>query len=482
VIARGGRAIVLVPEIALTPQTARRFEGVFGDRVTVLHSALSERERLDAWNAAARGAVDVVVGARSAVFSPLPDVRLIAIDEAHERSYKQDGAPRFSAVSVARKRMHMCGGVLVLGSATPPLEAYEAARSGATAWLRLTTRATAQPMPSTRVIDMAAEFGNGNRRMFSSALVDAIGERLRRAEKTVLFVNRRGSAGFMLCRACGAVPECDRCSVSLVVHKSEGLLRCHLCDFQTPVPRTCAVCASPAFKEFGGGTQRVAEEVGKLFANARVVRMDSDTTTRIGSHARLLDEFEESGDILIGTQMVAKGLDFAAVTLVGAVAADIGLHVPDFRAAERTFDVISQVIGRSGRARDGEAIVQTYSPNHPAIAFAARHDFASFAEWELDQRRALRYPPFGALAYIGVIGRSKARVETVAADIADTLRRVAGVEVLGPAPYPTPRVNQEWRYRIALKAANVASILAAVETITAAKTVSDVRIALDLEP
>jgi primosomal protein N' (replication factor Y) len=483
VIERGGRAIMLVPEIALTPQTARRFEGAFGDRVAVLHSALSERERLDSWNACARGAIDVVVGARSAVFSPLPDLRFIAIDEAHERSYKQDGAPRFSAVSVARKRMQACGGVIVLGSATPPLEAYEAAAAGRTRWLRLRSRATSQPMPRTRVIDMAGEFGNGNRRIFSSALIDAIGERLRLGEKTVLFVNRRGSAGFMLCRACGSVPECERCAVSLVVHKSEGLLRCHLCDLQRPVPRACEACGSPAFKEFGAGTQRVAEEVEKLFPAARIVRMDSDTTTRIGSHARLLDEFGESGDILIGTQMVAKGLDFPSVTLVGAVAADIGLHVPDFRASERTFDLISQVIGRSGRAREGEAIVQTYSPDHPAIAFAARHDFASFARWELEQRAPLRYPPFGALAYAGVIGRVKARVEAAAAALAGQLRKRPGVEVLGPAPYPTPRVNHEWRYRIALKAAAAGTLIDAAAAIDpSGHERNGVRLALDLEP
>jgi primosomal protein N' (replication factor Y) len=484
VLAAGGRAIVLVPEISLTPQTARRFESVFAEKVAVLHSALSERERLDAWNAARDGTIDVVVGARSAVFAPLANLRLLVVDEAHERSYKQENAPRFHAVSVARRRMQIAGGTLLLGSATPSLESYEAALRGAIEHLHLPGRATAAPMPATTVIDMAAEFGRGNRRIFSTALTEALGERLRRGEKTVLFVNRRGSAGFMLCRACGFVPECARCDVSLVVHRGEGLLRCHLCDAQRPVPVRCEACGSTAFKEFGAGTERVAEEVARLFPQARAVRMDSDTTTRIGSHARLLDEFGAAGDILIGTQMVAKGLDFPEVTLVGAVAADIGLHLPDFRAAERTFDVLSQVIGRSGRNRAGAAIVQTYSPAHHAIACAAAHDYDGFARQELAARRSLHYPPFGELGYLGVIGRGRAAVEAAAAELGETLRRRDEVEVLGPAPYPVPRVNGEWRYRLVLKGPPGQRLADAAGEIARnfGGNREGVRLTLDLEP
>jgi len=451
-LALGGRAIVLVPEISLTPQTARRFEGAFGDRVAVLHSGLSDRDRFESWQAAARGEIDVVVGARSAVFAPLPDVRLVVVDEAHERSYKQDGVPRYDALAVARERMRAAGGTVVLGSATPPLEAYAAARRGEIGWVRLDRRATNQPLPATHVVDLAAEFEKGNRRIFSTRLVEALGERLARGEKTVLFVNRRGSAGFMLCRACGAVPECARCSVSLTVHRSEGLMRCHLCDAQRGIPSLCPACGAGPIREFGVGTQAVAEAAQTLFPRARIVRMDSDTTTRVGDHARLLDEFGERADILVGTQMVAKGLDFPAVTLVGVVAADIGLHVPDFRAAERTFDLITQVAGRSGRARAGEAIVQTYAPTHPAVAFAAKHDFDGFAAGELELRRELRYPPFAELVYVGTIGRDRRAVAAAADRYAELLRRVPGVEVLGPAPYPIARVNDEWRYRIAVKA------------------------------
>jgi len=454
----GARAIVLVPEISLTPQTARRFEGVFGERVAVLHSGLSERERFESWQAAARGAIDVVVGARSALFAPLPDVRLIVIDEAHERTYKQESVPRYDALAVARQKMKIARGTLVLGSATPPLEAYAAALRGETLHLRLERRATAQPLPSVSVVDLSAEFAQGNRRIFSTALVQALGARLERNEKTVLFVNRRGSAGFILCRSCGHVPVCARCSVSLVVHRVENLLRCHLCDAQRAIPEQCPACGSGPIREFGAGTQKVVEAARALFPAARIVRMDSDTTTRVGDHARLLDEFGAHGDILVGTQMVAKGLDFPTVTLVGVVAADIGLHVPDFRASERTFDLITQVAGRSGRARPGEAIVQTYSPQHPAIAFAAHHDYDGFAAAELALRRELHYPPFADLIYLGIVGRDEREVARVAEHYAALLRRLEGVEVLGPAPYPVPRVNDEWRYRIALKAGDGESL------------------------
>ena len=484
VVARAGRAIVLVPEIALTPQTARRFEGVFGERVAVLHSGLCERERFDSWHAAAHGELDVIVGARSALFAPLPGVRLVVIDEAHERSYKQDGVPRYDAVAVAREKMRAAGGTLVLGSATPPLEAYAAARAGTIAHVRLDKRASAMPLPHVHVVDLAAEFERGNRRIFSTHLVDALGARLARGEKSVLFVNRRGSAGFILCRQCGAVPECARCSVSLVVHRAEALLRCHLCDAQRPLPEICPACGGGPIRAFGIGTQRLAEAVHELFPDARVLRMDSDTTTRVGDHARILDAFAERGDVLVGTQMVAKGLDFPTVTLACVVAADIGLHAPDFRAAERTFDLITQVAGRSGRAKAGEAIVQTYAPSHPAIAFAQLHDYDGFAAQELEQRRELRYPPFAELIYLGVIGRERAAVVAAAERYAELLARRGGAEVLGPAPAPVPRVNDEWRYRIALKTDDGAPLRRYLREDVRALASGDrgVRLAINVDP
>jgi primosomal protein N' (replication factor Y) len=485
VLAAGGRAIVLVPEISLTPQTARRFEAAFGDRVAVLHSALSERERFEAWQAAARGDIAVVVGARSAIFAPLEDVRLVVIDEAHEASYKQDSVPRYNAIDVARERMRRAGGVLVLGSATPALDDYARARAGRFPLLALRTRATAQPMPDTRIVDMSAEFEAGNRRIFSTPLLAAIGARLERGEKTVLFINRRGTARFVLCRTCGHVPGCARCSVSLIAHRDEGLLRCHYCDAQRPIPDACPKCGVAPIREFGAGTQRVAQEVATLFPRATIVRMDSDTTTRIGDHARLLERFADAGDVLVGTQMVAKGLDFPQVTLVGAIAADLDLHVADFRAAERTFGLIAQVCGRSGRARRGEAFIQTYSPEHPAIRFAAAHDYAGFAAGELADRRAARWPPYTRLVYLGVIGRERSAAEALG-DRCATLLRDADErwEVLGPAPYPVARVNDEWRYRLALKTRDLDAVRAVLREriVPVAHAQRATRIAINVDP
>ena len=484
VVREGGRAIVLVPEISLTPQTAARFEAAFGQRVAVLHSALSERERFDAWQACARGDVDVVVGARSAAFAPLRDVRLMVIDEAHETSYKQDSVPRYNAVAVARARMQREGGLLLLGSATPSVESYAAAKAGKIGLIELRERATQLPLPDVRVVDLAKEFESGNRRIFSAGLVRAIELRLERGEKSVLLVNRRGSGGFMLCRTCGTVPECARCSVSLSVHRGEGLMRCHYCDFQAAIPQTCAACGSESIREFGVGTERVAEEVTRLFPTARVLRMDSDTTTHVGDHARILGEFGESGDVLVGTQMVAKGLDFPSVTLAAVVAADVGLHLPDFRASERSFALIEQVCGRSGRARPGEAIVQTYAPQHPAIVFAAAHDYEGFARRELAERAALGFPPSRRLLYLGVIGRSRAQTAAAAERYAGILRESDVAEILGPAPYPIARLNGEWRFRIAARTRKPAALRKTIRArvLPVAHADRNTRLAINADP
>lgn len=484
VVHEGARAIVLVPEISLTPQAAQRFEAVFGERVAVLHSALSDRERFDAWQACARGEIDVVVGARSAVFAPLERVRLLIVDEAHDPSYKQEVVPRYHAVAVARERMRYEGGVLVLGSATPSLESYAAARAGKIALLELRERATAQPLPEVRIVDLRQEFESGNRGIFSSTLVQALGERLQRGEKSLLFVNRRGSAGALVCRHCGNSPHCPRCSIALAVHRGERLLRCHYCDYQTPIPRICPVCGSEAIRELGIGTERVVEEVLRLFPEARVVRMDSDTTTRVGDHARLLAAFEADGDVLVGTQMVAKGLDYPTVTLAAVVAADLGLYLPDFRAAERSFALIAQACGRSGRMRRGEAIVQTYAPDHPAICFAARHDYEGFAVAELQERAAAGFPPAQRLIYLGVIGRNRRRANEVAHRYAELLRVGDIADVLGPVPYPIARVNNEWRYRIALRGPTPAILRGLVRERILAPARADrtTRLAINVDP
>ncbi|MEO6835931.1 MAG: primosomal protein N' [Candidatus Tumulicola sp.] len=484
VVREGGRAIVLVPEISLTPQTARRFEAAFGQRVAVLHSALSERERFDAWQACRRDEIDVIVGARSAVFAPLRGLRLLVVDESHETSYKQDTVPRYHAVAVARERMRRESGLLLLGSATPSVESYAAAKAGKIGFMELPERATKLPLPAVRVVDLAQEFEAGNRRIFSSALVQALAERLKRGEKSVLFVNRRGSAGFILCRSCGTVPECRRCSVSLSVHRSEGLLRCHYCDFQTPIPKSCPACGLETIREFGVGTEAVVVEINRLFPAARVFRMDSDSTTRVGDHARILSAFETDGDVLVGTQMVAKGLDYPTVTLAAVVAADLGLHLPDFRAAERTFGLIAQVCGRSGRARAGEAIVQTYAPTHPAIVFAAKHDYDGFAARELVERKALGYPPARRLVYLGVISRSRADALEAARRYARSLEALERSEVLGPAPYPIARLNDEWRFRIAIKTGKPALARAAIREriVPLARADRRTRLAINVDP
>ncbi|MHB8461709.1 MAG: replication restart helicase PriA [Vulcanimicrobiaceae bacterium] len=448
IVRSGGRALVLVPEIGLTPQTARRFEAVFGARVAVLHSALSDIQRADAWHACERGEIDVLVGARSAVFAPMPDLRAIIVDEAHDPSYKQENSPRYHAIAVARERMKRAGGLLLLGSATPSLEHVAAMRSHRIDRILLTARATAMEPPSISIVDLRSD---PSKSPLSATLTQGISERLDRKEKTILFVNRRGSAGFVLCRECGTVPECPRCTVSLTLHRGDGLLRCHYCDYRIAFRPVCAACGAQPLREFAVGTQGIVEELSRLFPTARVIRMDGDTTTHIGDHARLLDAFAADGDILVGTQMVAKGLDFPTVTLVGVISADIGLHFPDFRAAERTFALLMQVCGRSGRSQPGEAIVQTYYPEHPLFADLVAHDFQAFADRELSDRDALDFPPAKRLVYLGVIGPAREVVERVANEYADALRTSGRAEVLGPAPYAIPKLNDEWRYRIALK-------------------------------
>ncbi len=484
VVREGGRAIVLVPEISLTPQAAQRFEAAFGDRVAVLHSALSDRERFDAWQACARGEIDVVVGARSAVFAPLDRVRLLVVDESHDPSYKQEVVPRYHAVAVARERMRLADGVLVLGSATPSLESYAAAKAGRIALLEMRERATSQPLPDVRIVDLRREFESGNRGIFGSALVQALGERLERGEKSLLFVNRRGSAGALVCRTCGDSPQCPRCSVALSVHRSERLLRCHYCDYQAAIPGLCPACGMETIAELGIGTERVVEEVRRLFPAVRVLRMDSDTTTRVGDHARILSEFEHRGDVLVGTQMVAKGLDYPTVTLAAVIAADLGLYLPDFRAPERSFALIAQVCGRSGRMRRGEAIVQTYAPDHPVVRYAAAHDYDGFAETELADRAAAGFPPSARLIYLGVLGRDRGRVAQTAQTYAAVLRAGGVVDVLGPAPYPIVRVNDEWRYRVALRGRSPATLRALVRERILGRARADraTRLAINVDP
>ena len=438
VLAAGQNALVLVPEISLTPQTVARFRGRFGNQVAVMHSRMSQGERFDQWDFIRSGAARVVVGARSALFTPLANVGAIIIDEEHEGSYKQDSQPRYHARTVACWQAQKRGAVVVLGSATPSFEALlECQQNPHWHHARLEKRANGNPLPHISVVDMAHEFAAGHRSMFSRALTFALRETLAANCKAVFMLNQRGFAKFLLCRDCGFVPTCQSCSTSLTYHEHGGQLVCHHCGFTHAAPATCPKCGSPYLKKFGAGTQRVETELqalissfGEDFANVDIIRMDADTTKTKGAHQKLLERFVQAPRaVLLGTQMIAKGLDFNDVTLVGVINADTTLHLPDFRAAERTFDLIEQVAGRAGRAQlPGRVIVQTYDAENPAIQAAAHYNRALLLEDELPKRQLLGYPPYVRMANILVWGQQEACVKEQAQQLFSQLK--AAVDAL----------------------------------------------------
>jgi len=486
----GRQAIVLVPEIALTPQVVERFKGRFGARVAVLHSRLSVGERYDEWRKIRRGEVDVAVGARSAVFAPFTRLGLLVIDEEHETSYKQEEHPKYHARAVAQWRAEHHGAVLVLGSATPSLESYAASRSGRIERIVLTQRPGGGRLPAVTVVDMREELRAGNRSMFSRALRAAIERRLAAGEQVVLFLNRRGYATFVLCRACGYVAQCPHCDLALTYHLANQTLRCHTCGHAEPEPQRCPSCGSPHVRYFGVGTQRVEEALARTFPGIRVIRMDVDTTRAKGAHEALLGRFRRGeADVLLGTQMIAKGLDFPNVTLVGVITADTLLRLPDFRAAERTFQLLTQVAGRAGRGgRPGEVIVQTYAPDHYSIQLAQRHDYVAFAERELAVRRKGEYPPFSRLILLTLVGRDVRVVHRAAGEVAARLRRAVGdaAQVLGPSPSPVLRVNDSYRFQCMLKYKNESLVKPAVKAVLAeverALLAQGVGMSVDVDP
>ena len=509
--ARGRSAIVLVPEISLTPQTVTRFRAHFGDRVAVLHSGLSDGERYDAWRQLRSGARRIAIGARSAIFAPLPDLGAIIVDEEHEASYKQSDAPRYHARDVAVMRARTEGALCLLGSATPSLESWSNQAAGKFALLRLPERATGTSLPPVRVVDLRAPSSAGagspsagagsprpdrpsarpsatGRTVLSRELAGAIRTRLDRGEQSILLLNRRGYSTFFQCRGCGEVPVCEACSVSLTYHRATKRLLCHHCRLEEPVPSACRRCGAATLSRRGLGTEQVERVVAESFPGARVARMDVDTTARKWAHSEILGRVGRGEvDILLGTQMIAKGLDFPRVTLVGVVDADVGIHLPDFRASERTFQLLSQVAGRAGRGSPGgEVLIQTRMPAHYAILAAREHDYESFAERELTERAGPGYPPHARLVNVVVTSPDPEAAATAAeAAAAWVERRLSGtpVELTGPAPAPIERLRRRWRWHFLLRSGSAG----ALGTVTRAfakdfRPPADVRVLIDRDP
>ena len=455
VIKKGKEAIVLVPEISLTPQMVHRFKGRFGSQVAVLHSALSVGEKYDEWRKIQRKEVTVVVGARSAIFAPFENLGIIIIDEEHETTYKQEESPRYHARDVAIKRGTYNQCPIVLGSATPTLESFARAKKDVYHLLTLSKRTNDQPMPQVELVDMRDELHAGNRTMFSRTLIEKVKACMDNKEQIVLLLNRRGYSTFALCRDCGHVEECPNCDISLTYHKRDHQLKCHYCNHEQPMPATCPACESHLFRFFGTGTERVEEELTKVLPESRIIRMDVDTTRRKGAHERLLRKFQQQeADILLGTQMIAKGLDFENVTLVGVLAADSMLHLPDFRSSEKTFQLITQVSGRAGRHElTGEVIVQTYTPEHYSIELASQYNYLEFYEREMNIRRSFFYPPYVFLTLITVSHENKHQVYEVIQKIRQMLDNLLQTNsiILGPTPSPIPRIKNRYRYQLMVK-------------------------------
>ncbi len=461
IVQRQGRgAIVLVPEISLTPQTVARFRAEFGDVVAVLHSALSDGERYDAWRALHEGDRRIAIGARSAIFAPVRDLGAIIVDEEHESSYKQSESPRYHAREIAVVRARETGAVCVLGSATPSLESWSNVLNGKYRMLELPTRVEGRPLPPVKVVDMrTGERGGRSHDIMSAPLVAAIQDRLEKREQTILLLNRRGYASFMQCRGCGNVWQCRDCNVSLTYHRGRRRLVCHYCFAEEAIPTQCDQCRSTDLSYKGVGTEQVERNVAETFPTARIARMDVDTTSAKWSHHEILERVASAEiDILLGTQMIAKGLDFPNVTLVGVINADIAMNLPDFRASERTFQLLTQVAGRAGRGpRGGDVFVQTALPHHYAIKAAVQHDYRAFAERELAERAGPGYPPHSRMANIVISGVDEVAVQEAAEHLTQWTQaladkhRVSNVVITGPAPCPVDRIRGRWRWHVLLR-------------------------------
>lgn len=450
----GRGAILLVPEIALTPQMVRQVKSRFQTGVAVLHSGLTNSQKYDEWRRIIRGQATIVVGARSSIFAPIRDLGLVIIDEEHETTYKQSDTPRYHAREVAIWRCHYHQAPLLLGSATPSLESRSRAQVGRYQHLRLPERVNGRPLPPVTLVDMTKEMVQQTTDELSSVLKDKIADRLAKGQQIVLLLNRRGYASYMLCRECGQVIQCPRCDISLTYHKHEHRLKCHYCDYQSPVPDRCPNCHSDYLRTFGLGTQKIEELLNQHFPEARVIRMDMDTTRKKGQHEALLDRFRRhEADILLGTQMIAKGLDFETVTLVGVINADTALNLPDFRAGEKTFQLLTQVAGRTGRGRfEGEVLIQTYNPDHYVMQLAQQHDYDSFFYYEMKRRHLGHYPPYFYTTLITISSKYQAKAQAMSHQVKQALLASgAAIEILGPSQGAIARINERYYFQLLLK-------------------------------
>lgn len=467
VLNKGKQAMMLVPEIALTPQMVLRFKRRFGDDVAVLHSGLSTGEKYDEWQKIRDGRARVSVGARSSIFAPFKELGLIIIDEEHESTYKQEDYPRYHAREIAqwRSQYHNCP--IILGSATPCLESFARAEKGVYTLLSLPHRVNQQVLPNIDIIDMREELSRGNRSMFSNDLRDAMNARLKKKEQIVLFLNRRGYASFMLCRDCGHVPQCPNCDISLTYHKTTDQLKCHYCGYEETPSNQCPNCESEHIRQMGTGTQRVEELLQQEFPDARIIRMDVDTTSRKGAHEKLLSDFEQGkGDILLGTQMIAKGLDYPNITLVGVLNADTMLNLPDFRASERTYQILTQVAGRAGRhEKEGQVIIQTYNPEHYAIQDVKQNNYLTFYQREMTYRKLGKYPPYYFLINFTISHKEMKKVMEASKHIHHILLQhlTSKSYVLGPSPAALSRINNEYRFQILVKYKREPELLTALQ-------------------
>ena len=486
----GKSAIVLVPEIALTPQMIERFKGRFGSNVALFHSKLSDGERFDEWYRVKEGKASLIIGARSAIFLPTKNLGLIIIDEEHENTYKSDQNPKYQTKEVAEYIAKLKGCKVILGSATPTIESYYRAISGEMKLVELNHRVDNKPMPKMMLVDMREELRSGNKSLFSRRLYASMKEKLEKGEQIILFLNRRGFSTFVSCRSCGYVFHCEDCDISMTYHKN-GFLVCHYCGKTKKQPNLCPKCGSKYVKFFGAGTERVEEEVRRYFKNARILRMDVDTTRAKDSHEKIYNAFKaREADILIGTQMVSKGLDFPNVTLVGILAADMSLNLPDYRAAERSFQIITQVAGRAGRGdKEGEVIVQTYTPEHYSLQYAKKYDYENFYEKEFTIRAMMGYPPFGRILLINGSGKNEDELRKQMIYLGEKVKEKAeefgGLEVLGPTPCIIYRIKENYRWQIIIKGEFSSKFSKSIKDILydkANNVYNDIRVSMDINP